>query len=44
MNTRPSKEIRDALILNILVRIDLLNQQIERLEDLKKEKKKGASA
>jgi hypothetical protein len=29
----PSKKVADALILNMLVRIDLLNQQLEFLED-----------
>ncbi|MFZ1806115.1 MAG: hypothetical protein WAU36_02780 [Cyclobacteriaceae bacterium] len=43
LKTNPSEKVRDALILNILVRIDLLNQQIKRLEDVKKEKKKDAS-
>ena len=38
MKTRPSEKVRDALILNILVRIDLLNHQIKKLEDVKKEK------
>ena len=37
---RPSEKVKDALILNILVRIDLLNQQIKRLEDQKSESKK----
>lgn len=37
----PSEKVRDALILNILVRIDLLNQQIKKLEDLKKDKREG---
>lgn len=43
LKTNPSEKVRDALILNILVRIDLLNQQIKKLEDIKKEKKKDAS-
>ncbi len=29
----PSREVIDALVLNMLVRIDLLNQQIKKLED-----------
>jgi hypothetical protein len=33
MKTKPSEKVRDALILNMLVRIDLLNQQIKKLED-----------
>ncbi len=33
LRRRPSPEVRDALVLTLLLRIDLLNQQIERLED-----------
>ncbi len=33
MKAQPSEKIKDALILNMLVRIDLLNQQIKNLED-----------
>lgn len=29
---RPSKKVKDALVLNLLVRINLLNQQLHRLE------------
>jgi hypothetical protein len=36
MKTNPSEKIKDALILNMLVRIDLLNQQIKNLEDSEK--------
>ncbi len=36
MKSHPSEKIKDALILNMLVRIDLLNQQIENLEDSEK--------
>ncbi len=45
MKTQPSEKIKDALILNLLVRIDLLNQQIKNLEDFEKEKdeQKGAT-
>ena len=39
LKERPSETLRDALILNILVRIDLLNQQIKKLEDLKEDRK-----
>ena len=35
MKTNPSEEVKDALILNMLVRIDLLNQQIHKLEQSK---------
>lgn len=41
---RPNEKLRDALILNILVRIDLLNQQIKKLEESKEKKKLEASA
>lgn len=33
MKAKPSEKVRDALILNMLVRIDLLNQQIKKLEE-----------
>jgi len=36
MKAHPSEKIKDALILNMLVRIDLLNQQIKKLEDSNK--------
>ena len=32
MKIRPSQKVKDALVLNLLVRIDLLNQQLHRLE------------
>lgn len=33
LKRKPSRELRDAVVLNMLVRIDLLNQQIKLLED-----------
>ncbi len=36
MKAQPSEKIKDALILNMLVRIDLLNQQIKILEESEK--------
>jgi hypothetical protein len=36
MKTKPSEKVKDALILNMLVRIDLLNQQIKKLEENRK--------
>ncbi len=36
MKTSPSAKVKDALILNMLVRIDLLNEQIQKLEEGKK--------
>lgn len=40
MKTRPSQKVKDALVLNLLVRIDLLNQQLHRLEEKKVETRK----
>lgn len=44
LKMRPTEKVRDALILNILVRIDLLNHQIKKLEELKQEKHKTDAA
>ncbi len=32
MRTRPTQKVKDALVLNLLVRINLLNQQLQKLE------------
>jgi hypothetical protein len=32
MKTHPSQKVKDALVLNLLIRIDLLNQQLHALE------------
>jgi hypothetical protein len=32
MRQRPSQDVKDALVLNLLVRIDLLNQQLNKLD------------
>lgn len=32
MKKRPSQDVKDALVLNLLVRIDLLNQQLQKLD------------
>jgi hypothetical protein len=32
MKNRPSQKVKDALVLNLLVRIDLLNQQLHKLD------------
>lgn len=32
MKVRPSQKVKDALILNLLVRMDLLNQQLHKIE------------
>ena len=44
MKAHPSAKVKDALVLNLLVRIDLLNQQLHKLEEggekeVKEEKK-----
>jgi hypothetical protein len=39
MKVRPSQKVKDALVLNLLVRIDLLNQQLHKIE--KEEKKEN---
>lgn len=36
MKSKPSPKVKDALILNMLIRIDLLNQEIKKLEDHRK--------
>jgi hypothetical protein len=33
MKSKPNEKVKDALILNLLIRIDLLNQQLKKLED-----------
>ena len=33
MKAHPSEKVQDALVLNLLVRIDLLNQHLQELED-----------
>lgn len=40
MKLQPTQKVKDALILNLLIRIDLLNQQIYKLEDSTKKEKK----
>jgi len=32
MKRKPSQDVRDALVLNLLVRIDLINQQLNKLD------------
>ncbi|HTF21035.1 MAG TPA: hypothetical protein VK658_23330 [Chryseolinea sp.] len=42
MKSNPSEKVKDALVLNLLVRIDLLNQQLHKLErENKTEKNDG---
>jgi hypothetical protein len=45
MKSSPSQQVKDALVLNLLVRIDLLNQQLHKLEkeDKPAEKKSAAN-
>jgi hypothetical protein len=43
MKSRPSAKVKDALVLNLLVRIDLLNQQIKKLEERKSRTTVGSS-
>lgn len=33
LKNHPSKKVKDALVLNLLVRINLLNQQLQKLEE-----------
>lgn len=43
MKKHPSEKVKDALVLNMIVRIDLLNQQIQKLEDTKRDKAEAAA-
>lgn len=43
MKKHPSEKVKDALVLNMLVRIDLLNQQIQKLEESKEKKETATS-
>ena len=38
MKRHPSEKVKDALVLNMIVRIDLLNQQIQKLEESEQKK------
>lgn len=38
METRPTQDVKDALVLNLLIRIDLLNQQLNKLDRRVKDK------
>jgi hypothetical protein len=44
MQTSPSQKVKDALVLNLLVRIDLLNQELHKLEVQKEQPKEGTKA
>lgn len=38
LESRPTQDVRDALVLNLLIRIDLLNQQLNKLDKRSTEK------
>lgn len=42
MKARPSQKVKDALVLNLLVQIDLLNQQLHKIEEGEKEAKEDS--
>jgi len=44
MKINPTEKVKDALILNFLVRMDLLNQQIKSIEDAKLEQSEEKEA
>ena len=47
MKAHPSEKVKDALVLNLLIRIDLLNQQLHKLEkgdESKPEKEEEATS
>jgi hypothetical protein len=44
MKSQPSQKVKDALVLNLLVRIDLLNQQLHKLETQEEVDEKGVPA
>lgn len=44
MKVHPSQKVKDALVLNLLIRIDLLNQQLHKIEEGEKEKQVDANA
>ncbi len=41
LRTHPSRKVKDALVLNLLVRINLLNQQLQKLEEEYVDEEKG---
>jgi hypothetical protein len=44
LKSHPTEKVKDAMILNLLVRVDLLNQQLKGLEDSRNKKKSSGSA
>jgi hypothetical protein len=43
MKRHPSEKVKDAMVLNMIVRIDLLNQQIQKLEDVRRPNEEAAA-
>ena len=43
MRQRPSQDVKDALVLNLLVRIDLLNQHLNKLDRREEDKESSKS-
>jgi hypothetical protein len=41
LKKRPTQDVRDALVLNLLVRIDLINQQLNKLDQPQKSDQKS---
>ena len=41
LRKRPTQDVRDALVLNLLVRVDLINQQLNKLDKPEKSDKKS---
>lgn len=41
LKKRPTQDVRDALVLNLLVRIDLINQQLNKLDHTEKSDQKS---
>ncbi|MBI1770473.1 MAG: hypothetical protein HYR67_19060 [Bacteroidetes bacterium] len=41
LGKRPTQDVRDALVLNLLVRIDLINQQLNKLDRPEKNEQKS---
>lgn len=44
MRQRPSQDVKDALVLNLLVRIDLLNQQLNKLDRREEDSKDNSKS
>lgn len=44
MKTHPSEQVKDALVLNLLVQIDLLNQQLHKVEEGREDNETGVAS